>query len=115
MRKGGTLHESPLEVKSRRCTMGPLVENDRKVERDFFCDLFEGSESSQYLREEINRDIGSSGERNRSKHIELRQSVSKTIEFVAREGEGPVDSEFNSMKEVARAICVKNGEPSSKL
>ena len=45
MRKGGTLHESPLEVKSRRCTMGPLVENDRK-RFSFLCDQTEGSESS---------------------------------------------------------------------
>ena len=73
--------------------MGPLVENDRKVERDFFCDLFEGSESSQYLTKEINRDVGSSGERNRSKHVRSAHGFSKTIESVAKEGESPVERE----------------------
>jgi len=94
--------------------MEPLVENDRK-RSSFLCDQAEGSESSQYLREEINRDIGSSGERNRSKHIEPANNFSKTIEFVAKEGESPVEERTDFMKKVVRACCTKSGEPSSKL
>ena len=94
--------------------MGPLVENDRK-HFVFFYDPAEGSESSQYLRKQINRDIESSGERNRSKHIGSESIFSKTIEFVAKEGKSPVEHESDPMRKVVRILCAKSGEPSSKL